>query len=124
MAELADAPDLGSGGTPVQVRFLSSAPNKDYYFDRMVVLIFCFMGFIGPFFGAFLKNSPAEQLKNAIAEIFHGGAFSLPTIFRWIYGYSLSLWRLSLDLWVFRYPYGGNRYPTMLQYCKRKYNVK
>ena len=27
MAELADAPDLGSGGNPVQVRPLLSAPN-------------------------------------------------------------------------------------------------
>ena len=29
VAELADAPDLGSGGTPVQVQVLSPAPNKD-----------------------------------------------------------------------------------------------
>ena len=28
MAELADAPDLGSGGTPVQVQVLLSAPEK------------------------------------------------------------------------------------------------
>ena len=28
MAELADAPDLGSGGNPVQVRLLSQAPKK------------------------------------------------------------------------------------------------
>ena len=28
MAELADAPDLGSGGTPVQVQVLLSAPNQ------------------------------------------------------------------------------------------------
>ena len=27
VAELADAPDLGSGGTPVQVQVLSPAPN-------------------------------------------------------------------------------------------------
>lgn len=69
-----------------QVRILSFRPNKDYYFDRMVVLVFGFMGFIGSFFGAFPKNRLAEQLKNAITEIFRGGAFSLPTIFRWIYG--------------------------------------
>ena len=35
MAELADAPDLGSGGYPVQVRVLSSAPNLVSSFDRM-----------------------------------------------------------------------------------------
>ena len=29
VAELADAPDLGSGGDPVQVRPLSSAPNEN-----------------------------------------------------------------------------------------------
>ena len=29
VAELADAPDLGSGGDPVQVRPLSSAPEKN-----------------------------------------------------------------------------------------------
>ena len=28
MAELADAPDLGSGGTPVQVQVLLPAPNQ------------------------------------------------------------------------------------------------
>ena len=28
VAELADAPDLGSGGTPVQVQVLSPAPNS------------------------------------------------------------------------------------------------
>ena len=28
MAELADAPDLGSGGTPVQVQVLLSAPKQ------------------------------------------------------------------------------------------------
>ena len=29
VAELADAPDLGSGGDPVQVRPLSSAPEEN-----------------------------------------------------------------------------------------------
>ena len=29
VAELADAPDLGSGGTPVQVQVLSPAPYKN-----------------------------------------------------------------------------------------------
>ena len=33
MAELADAPDLGSGGYPVQVQVLSPAPKKDCNFD-------------------------------------------------------------------------------------------
>ena len=111
---MADAPDLGSGGTPVQVRFLSSAPNKDYYFDRMVVLIFCFLGFIGSFFGAFLKNKAAGQPKNAIADNFPRWRFFVAN------NISLDLWVIvifagvSLDLWVFRYPYGGNRYPTDL----------
>ena len=30
MAELADAPDLGSGGTPVQVQVLSPAPIENF----------------------------------------------------------------------------------------------
>ena len=97
-----------------QVRTLSLRPNKDYYFDRMVVLIFRFMGFIGPFFGAFPKNRLAEQLKNAIADNFPRWRFFVAN------NISLDLWvivifvGLSLDLWVFRYPYGGNRYPTDL----------
>ena len=33
MAELADALDLGSSGTPVQVQVLSPAPKKSYHFD-------------------------------------------------------------------------------------------
>lgn len=70
-----------------QVRILSFRPNKDYYFDRMVVLIFCFMGFIGPFFGAFPKNRLAEQLKNAIADNFPRWRFFVAN-------------NISLDLWV------------------------
>ena len=82
--------------------------------DRMVVLIFCFMGFIGSFFGVFQKNSPKEQLKNAIADKFPRWRFFVTN------NISLDLWvfvifvGLSLDLWVFRYPYGGNRYPIDL----------
>lgn len=97
-----------------QVRLLSTGPNKDYYFDRMVVLIFYFMGFIGSFFGAFLKNKPMEQLKNAIADNFPRWRFFVAN------NISLDLWvivifvGLSLDLWVFRYLYGGNRYPIDL----------
>ena len=97
-----------------QVRILSLRPNKDYYFDRMVVLIFRFMGFIGPFFGAFPKNRLAEQLKNAIADNFPRWRFFVAN------NISLDLWVIvifvgvSLDLWVFRYPYGGNRYPIDL----------
>ena len=70
-----------------QVRILSFRPNKDYYFDRMVVLIFCFMGFIGSFFGAFLKNKPMGQLKNAIADYFPRWRFFVAN-------------NISLDLWV------------------------
>ena len=33
VAELADALDLGSSGTPVQVQVLSPAPKKSYHFD-------------------------------------------------------------------------------------------
>ena len=97
-----------------QVRILSFRPNKDYYFDRMVVLIFCFMGFIGSFFGAFPKNRSAGQLKNAIADNLPQWRFFVAN------NISLDLWvivifvGLSLDLWVFRYPYGGNRYPIDL----------
>lgn len=81
-------------------------PNKDYYFDRMVVLIFYFMGFIGSFFGAFLKNKPVGQLKNASADNFLRWRFFVAN------NISLDLWVIvifvgvSLDLWVFRYPYG------------------
>lgn len=70
-----------------QVQILSLRPNKDYYFDRMVVLIFCFMGFIGSFFGTFLKNRLAEQLKNAIADNFPRWRFFVAN-------------NISLDLWV------------------------
>ena len=84
---------LAFGNWPKQVRLLSSRPNKDYYFDRMVVLIFCFLGFIGSFFGAFLKNKAAGQLKNAIADNFPRWRFFVAN-------------NISLDLWVFRYPYG------------------
>ena len=38
VAELADAPDLGSGGTPVQVQVLSPAPMKSLDFSGL----FCF----------------------------------------------------------------------------------
>lgn len=85
---------------------MSLRPNKDYYFDRMVVLIFYFMGFIGSFFGAFPKNRLAEQLKNAIADNFPRWRFFVAN------NISLDLWvivifvGLSLDLWVFRYLYG------------------
>ena len=34
VAELADAPDLGSGGFPVQVQVLSPAPNKRDHLTR------------------------------------------------------------------------------------------
>ena len=72
------------------------------------------MGFIGSFFGAFPKNRLAEQLKNAIADNFPRGRFFVAN------NISLDLWVIvifvgvSLDLWVFRYPYGGNRYPIDL----------
>ena len=107
MAELADAHGSGPCESDfMQVQVLSSAPNKDYYFDRMAVLVFCFMGFIGSFFGAFQKNSPKEQLKNAIADNFLRWRFFVAN------NISLDLWvfvrfvGLSLDLWVFRYLYG------------------
>ncbi len=41
VAELADAPDLGSGGNTVGVRVPSSAPNKNGYFDTITVLFIC-----------------------------------------------------------------------------------
>ena len=72
----------------------------------MVVLIFCFLGFIWSFFGAFLKNKAAGQLKNAIADNFPRWRFFVAN------NISLDLWvivifvGLSLDLWVFRYLYG------------------
>ena len=37
VAELADAPDLGSGGTPVQVQVLSPAPNNKHPPAKRVV---------------------------------------------------------------------------------------
>ena len=36
MAELADAPDLGSGGTPVQVQVLLSAPDYDVVYGYRI----------------------------------------------------------------------------------------
>lgn len=53
----------------------------------MVVPIFCFMGFIGSFFGAFPKNRLAEQPKNAIADNFPRWRFFVAN-------------NISLDLWV------------------------
>ncbi len=38
VAELADAPDLGSGGTPVQVQVLSPAPNSRNPIFRVSVI--------------------------------------------------------------------------------------
>ena len=70
----------------------------------MVVLIFCFMGFIGSFFGAFLKNRLTEQLKNDIADNFPRWRFFVANNitldlwvivifvgYRWIYGYFVIL---------------------------------
>ena len=61
---------LAFGSKFKQVRLLSSRPNKDYYFDRMVVFVFLLFWLYRVFFGAFQKNSPKEQLKNAIADKF------------------------------------------------------
>ena len=41
VAELADAPDLGSGGTPVQVQVLSPAPKK-----QSILAVLCFFGLV------------------------------------------------------------------------------
>ena len=97
---------LAFGTSMPQVQILSLRPNKDYYFDRMVVLIFCFMGLSGLFSVHFRKNRLTEQLKNAIADNFLRWRFFVA------HNISLDLWvfvifvGLSLDLWVFRYPYG------------------
>ena len=40
VAELADAPDLGSGGTPVQVQVLSPAPNENRV-TSVTLFLFC-----------------------------------------------------------------------------------
>ncbi len=40
VAELADAPDLGSGGTPVQVQVLSPAPNNRNPIFRVSVVLY------------------------------------------------------------------------------------
>lgn len=57
MAELADAPDLGSGVYDVQVRPLLPAPNKHYNFDTIgietVVLILLPKILVGQGFSAF-----------------------------------------------------------------------
>ena len=45
------------------------------------------MGFTGSFFGAFLKNKPVGQLKNAIADNFPRWRFFVAN-------------NISLDLWV------------------------
>ena len=39
VAELADAPDLGSGGNPVQVQVLSPAPKKELRFISEALFI-------------------------------------------------------------------------------------
>ena len=49
VAELADAPDLGSGGTPVQVQVLSPAPKNP--FTDLVKGFFYFL-----FFGVFPRR--------------------------------------------------------------------
>ncbi len=41
MAELADAPDLGSGVPDVQVRFLSPAPKRNDNLLTKIVVSFC-----------------------------------------------------------------------------------
>ena len=45
VAELADAPDLGSGGTPVQVQVLSPAPKNPFtvFGERIFYLSNCAM---------------------------------------------------------------------------------
>ena len=77
-------------------------------------MFFALWALSGLFFGAFPKNKAAGQLKSAIADDFPRWRFFVA------HNISLDLWAivifvgLSLDLWVFRYPYGGNRYPIDL----------
>ena len=54
VAELADAPDLGSGGNPVQVQVLSPAPKLEEY-PKGVARDFCFM-----------QKIPFRQMQNGI----------------------------------------------------------
>ena len=61
MAELADAPDLGSGVYDVGVRGLSPAPNKNRNFDTMsikiaVLFLFPKSGLPQGFFGTFANK--------------------------------------------------------------------
>ena len=72
------------------------------------------MGFIGSFFGAFPKNRLAEQLKNAIADNFPRWRFFVANNISLDLLVIVIFVGVSLDLWVFRYPYGGNRYPIDL----------
>ena len=59
MAELADAPDLGSGGLPVQVQVLSPAPNKKGYV--LVAYPFLFYKGGGLEVGAVVNESPLDS---------------------------------------------------------------
>jgi hypothetical protein len=43
VAELADAPDLGSGGTPVQVQVLSPAPRKKPLLSTKTKVVFLYL---------------------------------------------------------------------------------
>ena len=45
MAELADAPDLGSGVPDVKVQVLSGAPNKNLKVDRSLEVFTLYFGF-------------------------------------------------------------------------------
>ncbi len=41
VAELADAPDLGSGGTPVQVQVLSPVPSLKALYIKALGIFYC-----------------------------------------------------------------------------------
>ena len=64
MAELADALDLGSSGTPVQVQVLSPAPKKSYYFDTTFFIHYIVMAYHHAF--SVQKNS-VMMIYNACA---------------------------------------------------------
>ena len=59
MAELADAPDLGSGVLDVQVQPLSPAPNKNESYDTIGIATFVLF---------FLTKMPVAQGFSAIGH--------------------------------------------------------
>ena len=73
-------------------QFLRGNTNKHGYFDRIIVLIFCCNGGLRSCSSVFPYFTPPELKKIATSDSFPRWRFFVVWAFRWIYGYSLSLW--------------------------------